>query len=72
MSNKIRQYLIDHKYTTASDETYSHIDEWLEWYQGDVEKFHRYKIFNGVIMTEPKRYSLGMAKKVQHLVKVID
>lgn len=64
MSNKIRQYLIDHKYTTASDETYSHIDEWLEWYQGDVEKFHKYKIFNGVIMTEHKRYSLGMAKKV--------
>ena len=42
MSNKIKQYLIDNKYTTAPDETYEHIDNWLEWYQNDVSKFHRY------------------------------
>ena len=64
MSNKIQQYLKEHKYNTAPDETYSHIDEWLEWYQGDVEKFHKYKVFNGVITTENRRYSMGMAKKV--------
>lgn len=64
MSNKIRQYLIDNEYNTASDDTYSHINEWLEWYQGDVEKFHKYKVFNGVITTEHKRYTLGMAKKI--------
>lgn len=64
MSNKIRQYLVANKYNTASDETYSHIDEWLEWYQGDVEKFHKYKVFNGVITTEHRRYTLGMAKKI--------
>ncbi len=64
MSNKIQQYLRDHKYNTAPDETYSHIDEWLEWYQGDVEKFHRYKVYNGVVTTENKRYSMGMAKKL--------
>lgn len=64
MSNKIRQYLIDNKYSTASDYTYSHIDEWLEWYQGDVEKFHKYKVFNGAITTEHRRYTLGMAKKI--------
>lgn len=64
MSNKIRQYLVDHKYNTASDDTYSHIDEWLEWYQGDVEKFHKYKVFNGAVITEHWRYTLGMAKKI--------
>lgn len=64
MSNKIQQYLKDSKYNTAPDETYSHIDEWLEWYQGDVKKFHKYKVFNGAITTEHKRYSMGMAKKV--------
>lgn len=64
MSNVIREYLIAQKYNTASDDTYSHIDEWLEWYQGDVEKFHKYKIFNGVTTTSHKRYRLGMAKKV--------
>lgn len=64
MSNKIRQYLVDNKYNTASDDTYSHIDEWLEWYQGEVRKFHKYKVFNGVVTTEHKRYALGMAKKI--------
>ena len=64
MSNVIRQYLMDKKYSTASDETYTHIDEWLEWYQGEVAKFHNYKIYNGMVTTAQKRYRLGMAKKI--------
>lgn len=64
MSNVIRQYLADRKYSTVPDETYDHIDEWLEWYQDDVRKFHHYKIYNGMVMTEHERYRLGMAKKV--------
>ena len=64
MSNTIRQYLIDKKYDTVSDETYSHIDKWLDWYQGDVETFHTYKIYNGMTTTKQKRYRMGMAKKV--------
>ncbi len=64
MGNEIREYLTKHKYNTASDETYDHIDDWLEWYQNDVETFHKYKVFNGVITKEEERYKLGMAKKV--------
>lgn len=64
MGNVIRQYLIDNKYNAPSDETYTHIDNWLEWYQDDVERFHHYKIWNGAVMTEHERYRLGMAKKV--------
>lgn len=64
MSNVIRQYLVDKKYQTASDETYSHIDEWLEWYEGEVPLFHNYKVYNGSAITKHKRYRLGMAKKV--------
>lgn len=64
MDHAIRQYLTQNKYSTASDETYSHIDEWLEWYQGEVEKFHKYKIYNGSVTVEQKMYRLGMAKKV--------
>lgn len=60
----IRVYLLDQKYNVASDETYNHIDEWLEWYQNDVEKFHHYKLYNGMVMTSQDRYRLGMAKKV--------
>ena len=64
MGNEIREYLTKHKYNTASDETYNHIDEWLEWYQNDVERFHKYKVFNGVSTKEEERYKLGLAKKV--------
>lgn len=64
MSNEIRQYMAENKYNTVPDSTYAHIDEWLEWYQGDVEKFHKYKVFNGTVTTEQKRYTMGMAKKV--------
>lgn len=51
-TNTIKTYLTDQKYTVPADETYSHIDEWLEWYQNDVKKFHHYKLYNGSIMTE--------------------
>ncbi len=64
MENVIKQYLADKGYNTASDDTYSHIDEWLEWYKGYVEKFHKYKIFNGTTTTSNTRYTMGMAKKV--------
>lgn len=62
--DEIKEWLVENKYNTATDETYSHILEWLEWYQNDVEKFHKYKVFNGVVTKEEERYKLGMAKKV--------
>nr|DAZ09737.1 MAG TPA: portal protein [Caudoviricetes sp.] len=62
--DEIREWLVENKYNTATDETYSHILEWLEWYQNDVERFHKYKVFNGVVTKEEERYKLGMAKKV--------
>lgn len=62
--NRIRQYLIDNKYKTASNEAYGHIDDWLEWYQDDVKNFSHYKVWNGSVMTEHERYRLGMAKKI--------
>lgn len=64
MENIIRQYLVSNGYNTASDDTYSHIDEWLEWYKGYVEKFHKYKIFNGTTTISHNRYTMGMAKKI--------
>lgn len=64
MGNVIKDYLVKNKYSTASDDTYNHIDEWLEWYQNDVTKFHTYKIFNGTMTTSQQRYRLGMAKKI--------
>lgn len=60
----VQQYLKENNYTTVSDETFSHLDEWLEWYQNDVKHFHTYNVYNGVKMLECKRLSLGMAKKI--------
>lgn len=62
--NEIREWLVENKYNTAADDTYNHILEWREWYQNDVKKFHKYKVFNGVVTKEEERYKLGMAKKV--------
>lgn len=64
MSNIIKRYLADQKYDTASDETYEHIDEWLDWYQNDVDSFHKYNVWNGSVMTSHRRYTMGMAKKI--------
>lgn len=63
-TNIIRSFLLGQGYDTASDETYSYMDEWLEWYQNDVEKFHHYLLYNGSVTTKQERYRLGMAKKV--------
>lgn len=64
MNSVIREYLIGQGYNTVSNETYSHIDEWLEWYENDVKKFHHYIIWNGATKTEQERYRLGMAKTI--------
>ena len=60
----ISEYLRSIGYTPPKDAVYVHINEWMEWYQGDVEKFHKYKIFNGTVTKEEHRNQLGMAKKV--------
>ena len=60
----VRNYLIKKIYNVTSNETYDHIHEWLDWYQNDVEKFHHYSLYNGMVMTKQDRYKLGMAKTV--------
>lgn len=42
----------------------SYIDQWLDWYQGDVKKFHNYTIYNGKKTIQMKRLTLNMAKRV--------
>jgi A118 family predicted phage portal protein len=64
VTRTVRNYLIRKKYDVAADETYNHIEEWLEWYQNDVERFHHYSLYNGMTMTRQNRYRLGMAKTV--------
>lgn len=42
----------------------SYIDNWLEWYTGDVKKFHNYTIYNGKRQVAMKRLTLNMGKRV--------
>lgn len=60
----IKGYLEQLGYHTVPDETFSHIDEWLEWYQGYVKQFHSYPVYNGMKQITQKRMTMGMAKKV--------
>lgn len=60
----IPQYLTGLGYSPPVEETYRHIAGWMEWYQNDVEKFHSYKIYDGLLLRKEKRFRIGMAKKI--------
>lgn len=60
----ILEYLEKEHFNTVDNSFYSYIDQWLEWYKGKVEKFHKYNVYNGIQMVGKERYSLGMAKRV--------
>lgn len=51
-------------YVTMPEEFYRYIDAWKQWYIGNVDKFHTYKIWNGRSHISCHRYGLGMGKKV--------
>lgn len=39
-------------------------DLWLQWYKGDVDKFHNYEIYNGKKQIKCERKTLNMPKKI--------
>lgn len=43
---------------------YTKIGEWLEWYKGDVDKFHKVRVSNGLTTPVRELYKLKMAKRV--------
>lgn len=51
-------------FKTCPEDFYSNVDVWKSWYDGDVEKFHHYRVYNGQKKIACDRYGLGMAKKV--------
>lgn len=60
----IKKYLNKAGYDTVDSSFYSLIRVWKSWYVGDVNKFHRYKMYNGKDHVPCRRLSLGMAKKL--------
>ena len=51
-------------FDTVPESFYSNIGVWKSWYDGNVAKFHRYKVYNGQSNISCRRYSMGMGKKV--------
>ncbi len=58
----VLQRLKDLGYTPLEQEYYNHIYEWLEWYKGNVDSFHKHKMFNGIKFCDDNIASLGLAK----------
>lgn len=48
----IVSYLTKRGWTGVDSNFRGKIDEWLDWYQGDVESFHRYSVYNGICPVE--------------------
>lgn len=51
-------------FDTCPESFYTQIGVWASWYRGNVEKFHRYRVYNGVDHVACRRFTMGMAKKV--------
>ena len=61
----IFSYLRNKGIDTLDPTFYRRIEVWRSWYNSNVRKFHRYKIYRGNgSSVNCTRYSLGMAKKV--------
>lgn len=61
----IFQKLKDLGFETVPEEFYTQqVDLWKKWYEGKVNKFHQYKVYNGSSYVKCERYSTGMGKKV--------
>ena len=60
----VKKYLNNAGYDTVDASFYSLIRVWKSWYEGNVNKFHRYKVYNGKDYITCRRLSLGMAKKL--------
>lgn len=60
----IQQYLKKIGFDTVDMSFYSQIEQWQQWYQGKVKKFHNYEAYNGKQKVMCERLSLQMAKKV--------
>ena len=61
----IIKYLQEAGFDTVDASFYSKIEEWTSWYNANVKKFHRYRVYRGSGCYERcHRKSLKMAKKV--------
>lgn len=61
----IFSYFRDKGIDTVNPTYYRQIEIWRSWYNSNVKKFHKYKVYRGNgTSVNCLRHSLGMAKKV--------
>ena len=58
------EYLQKAGYHPCDDETKAKYDEWLSWYKGYADIFHKYNVYNGISHVGVTRRSLCMAKTI--------
>ena len=52
-------------FDTVPEEFYKqNVDVWQSWYEGKVNSFHKYKLYNGKKFVKLERFSVGMGKQV--------
>lgn len=51
-------------YQVLDKEYQKNITNWLNWYKGELDSFHKYKLYNGFHFVDKKRASLRMPKRV--------
>ena len=62
--NNVEKYIKQYIGERSLAEESSLTNEWLAWYYGFYDKFHRYTVYNAGQEVELKKLTLGMAKKV--------
>lgn len=60
----VKGFLHELGYDVISPEYYKNIYNWIDWYKGYLDKFHKYKMYNGFQFVDKKRASLKMPKRV--------
>lgn len=62
--NAIITFLQEKGYKTVDADFYSKIDDWKDWYECNIDEFHKSSFYNGVCEVENNILQLGMAKTV--------
>ena len=64
MRREIYRKLAELGYGSGEETGGERLALWRSWYEGDVPRFHSYRVYNGQKRVLCRRASLGMAKKV--------
>lgn len=62
MKNAIRNYLKTQGFELLPDQYYKNMTLWEKWWEGEVEEFHKYQIYNGQEYINRKRAEMNAAK----------